>query len=104
MGENPERRRRRPKGEGLLDLQGLAERWGMDEEDLKQIIRSESIPFIPFGKPEAEKIRWDRVIFRLEAIQKWEASNQVTYVERKKDAAGTTEPPRKSPIRGGYKP
>jgi hypothetical protein len=104
MSDKPEHRKRRPKGEGLLDIEALAERWGMEVEELKRFVRSESIPFILFGKPDAEKIRWDRVIFRLEAIQKWEASNQHVYSEHRKGITPEARPSERSPLRGGYRP
>jgi hypothetical protein len=85
MGEGQDDKpRRRPRGEDLIDLEGLADRWGLDDlEELKRLIRSGGVPFFSLGKVESNNVRWDRVRFRLEAIRRWEAENEQIYSERK---------------------
>lgn len=96
--------KRKPTGEGLLDIEGLAERWGKDVEETKRFVRLESIPFILFGKPKVDKIRWDRVLFRIEAIQRWEAESQFAYIDHRKQAPSNQETTtERSPLRGGWR-
>jgi hypothetical protein len=80
----------RPKGEGLLNLQGLADYWGVEDlDELKRIIRGQGVPYFTLGKSTAKKIHWDRVRFRSDAVRQWEDANQCVYAERQ---PGSTPP------------
>lgn len=80
-----EKTKRRPTGEGILDLEGLADYWGMsDLEELKRTIRAKGVPYFSLSsKPESENVRWDRVRFRVRDIERWEGENINAYAGRK---------------------
>lgn len=91
--------RRRPAGEGILNLEGLADRWGKDDlEELKRFVRSEGVPYFYLGRRNPGKVRWDDARFRIEDIKRWEGESLIVYNERKGEAAVAEQP--KSILRG----
>ena len=69
---------------GLMTLSDLAERWGLAESKVKDLVREDSsIPFVRLGKGGDLRINWDRVRFRLEAIERWEEEHQTVFGEAK---------------------
>jgi len=69
---------------GLMRLSDLAERWGLSESEVKGLIREDaSIPFVRLGKGGDLRLNWNRVRFRLEAIERWEEEHQTVFKEAK---------------------
>ena len=69
---------------GLMTVKDLAERWGLSESEVKELIRQDtSIPFVRLGKGGDLRLNWNRVRFRLEAIERWEEEHQVTFKQEK---------------------
>ena len=65
---------------GLMTVKDLGERWGLSESEVKGLIREDtSIPFVRLGKGGDLRLNWNRVRFRLEAIERWEEEHQVTF-------------------------
>jgi excisionase family DNA binding protein len=64
---------------GLMTVKDLAERWGLAESKVKKLVREKSIPFVSLGKGGDMRLNWDRVRFRLEAIEQWEQEHQTVF-------------------------
>lgn len=101
MSTEGEKPKRRPKGEGILDLEGLADYWGFsDLEELKRTIRAKGVPYFSLSsKSDAENVRWDRVRFRVRDIERWEGESTNAYTERKAHAGRPARPAPGSMIR-----
>ena len=70
---------------GLMKLSDLAERWGLSEGEVKDLIRegASPIPFIRLGGGGGMRINWNRVRFRPESIENWESQHQTVFKEAK---------------------
>ena len=69
---------------GLMTVKDLAGRWGLSESEIKALIREDqSIPFVRLGKGGDCRINWNRVRFRLEAIEQWESEHQTVFKQSK---------------------
>ncbi len=72
---------------GLMTVKDLGERWGLSESEVKSLVREDtSIPFIRLGKGGDMRLNWNRVRFRLEAIERWEEEHQATFKQPKQKA------------------
>ncbi|MDR3618738.1 MAG: hypothetical protein P4L85_05250 [Paludisphaera borealis] len=73
----------------LLSVADVAERWGVDEDDVKSAVLDHSLPFIQFGR-SSQRIRWARLRFRKDAVAAWELEQQASWAppeERQRPAA-----------------
>lgn len=96
-GSGLESFRQTPIGEGILNLQGLADYWGVgDLEELKRVVRREGVPYFMIGRASAGKIHWDRARFRLDHVRIWEEEHSCVYAERNPgpESSGKEERPR----------
>lgn len=56
----------------LLTIDDLRERWGVSEDTIREHIRHDGLPFIPFGRGGKRPV----YRFRLVAIEAWEAERE----------------------------
>lgn len=85
----------------------LADRWGVDVEDVREMVRNRNVPYVWVGrgdKPNLSRISWRYVRFRVSAIERWEVDQERTMGDR-----GSIPKPAVDPaegldlIRGGWK-
>lgn len=76
----------------------LAERWGIDAEAVREMVRTRHVPYVWVGKgdkPNLDRISWRYVRFRISSIEKWESEQERTMGEQKPPepvlAGGNTE-------------
>ena len=72
----------------LLTIEGLAARWGVSEDTIREHIKHDGLPFIPLGRGGKRPV----YRFRLAAIEAWEARRE-KHIEGEEQAAPAVPPP-----------
>lgn len=71
MSEATRAKRPKPASEEVLTIKDVADRWGVSEGIIRNLVKSRGLPYF---SPVADdmRIEWAYVRFRLEVIRQWE--------------------------------